>query len=262
MASTQTDESGGGAVRKTRFVSASASSRKGTDTPEQTEPAGGLRKRTLVAAVGMGAGALVCFVRSAGFSGGRNAVNGRAAPEISSLREQIRNTEAKTAALPKTDDAERGLTAALTAAGQAEKLQNDYRYVTPGMTAGGGTLDTATAQSTLRSLIPCFAPSVHRVDLGPWYLLASGKDVAADVGVPMSFGSGFEWVAQVSCLVHDASTITVTWLAMETGTGAGGMAAVPAWARADYDLVRKAFLDIQTGTTATGDALKQEVATP
>ncbi|WP_338675874.1 hypothetical protein V1460_25115 [Streptomyces sp. SCSIO 30461] len=38
--------------------------------------------------------------------------------------------------------------------------------------------------------------------------------------------------------------------------------ALLAWARADYDLVRKSFVNIQTGTTATGEALKQEVTAP
>lgn len=261
MASTKTDESGGSAVRKTRFVATSASSQEGAD-PAQTEPAGGLRKRTLVAGVSMGVGALLCFVLSAGFSGSQSAVSDTAAPEISLLQEQIRITEAKTAALPKADDAERGLTAALTAAGQVAKLQNNYRYLTPSVAADGGTLDTATSQSTLRNLIPYFAPSVHQANLGPWYLLASDKDAAAGVGIPMSFSSGFEWVAQTPYLVNDDSTITVTWLAMETRTGAGEKPAVLAWARADYDLVRKAFVNIQTCTTATGEALKQEVKAP
>ncbi|MFI1408698.1 hypothetical protein ACH4Y0_01975 [Streptomyces sp. NPDC020707] len=167
----------------------------------------------------------------------------------------------KTAALPKADDAERGLTAALTAAGQVAKMQNDYRYLTPSVAADGGTLDTATSQSTLRNLIPYFAPSVHQADLGPRYLLAGDKDVAAGVGTPMGFSSGFEWVAQVPYLVND-STITVTWLAMETRTGAGERPVVLAWARADYDQVRKAFVNIQTGATATGEALRQEVKAP
>ncbi|WP_327357881.1 hypothetical protein [Streptomyces sp. NBC_01304] len=262
MASTQASESGGGAVRKTRFVATSTPSREGADTPEQTDPAGGRRKRSLVAGVSMGVGALVCFVLSAGFSGGHSAVSDTAAPEISSLQEQIRTAEAKTAALPKADDAERGLAAALTAAGQVAKLQNDYRYLTPRVAADGGTLDMATPQSTLRNLTPYFAPSVHQPDLGPWYLLASDKDVAAGAGIPMSFDSGFKWVAQVPHLVNDDSTITVTWLAMETRTGAGERPAVLAWARADYDLVRRAFVNIQTGTTATGEALKQEVKAP
>lgn len=262
MASIQTDESGGGAVRKTRFVATSASSQEGADTPEQTEPAGGLRKRTLVAGVSMGVGALLCFVLSAGFSGDQSSVSDTAGPKISSLQEEIRITEAKTAALAKSDDTEHGLTAALTAAGQVAKLQNDYRYLTPSVAADGGSLDTATSESTLRNLFPYFAPSVHQADLGPWYLLASDKDVAAGVGIPMSFNSGFEWVAQVPYLVNDDSTITVTWLAMETRTGAGEWPAVLAWALADYDQVRKAFVNIQTGTTATGEALKREVKTP
>lgn len=258
MASTQVGESGGGAVRKTRFAATSASLQEGADTPEQTDPAGGLRKRTLVAGVSMGVGALLCLVLSVGFSGGQGAVSDTAAPEISSLQEQTRITEAKTAALPNADDAERGLTAALTAAGQVAKLQNDYRYLTPSVAADGGKLDTATSRSTLRNLIPYFAPSVHQADLGPWYLLASDKDVAAGIGIPMSFNSGFEWIAQVPYLVNDDGTVTVTWLAMETRTGAGEKPAVLAWARAEHGLVRKTFVNIQTGTTATGEALKQE----
>lgn len=262
MASTQTDGSGGGAVRRMRFVARSGSWQEGADTPDRAEPAGGLSKRTLVAGVSMVVGALLCFVLSAGFSGGQSGVSDTAASEISSLREQIRTTEAKTATLPKVDDAKRGLTAALTAAGQVAKLQNDYRYLTPSVAADGGTLVTATSQSTLRNLIPYFAPSVHQADLGPWYLLGSDKDAAAGVGIPMSFSSGFEWAAQVPYLVNDDSTITVTWLAMETRTGAGERPSVLAWARADYDLVRKAFVNIQTGTTATGELLKQEVKAP
>jgi hypothetical protein len=262
MGSTWADESDGSAVRKTRFVASSAPSQQRADTHGQTERAGVLRKRTLVAGVSMGVGALLCFVLSAGFSGGQSAMRDTAVPEISSLQEQIRITEAKVAVLPKADDAERGLTAALTAAGQVAKLQNDYRYLTPGVAADSGTLDTATSQPTLRNLIPYFTPSVHQANLGPWYLLASDKDVAVGIGIPMSFNSGFEWVAQVPYLVNDDSTITVTWLAMETRTGTGEKPAVLAWARADYDLVRKAFVHIQTGTTVTGEALEQEVRTP
>ncbi|MEV7953026.1 hypothetical protein [Streptomyces sp. NPDC088141] len=262
MTSTQTDESGEGAMRKTRFVATSASSQEGAEAPEQTEPTGSLRKRTLVVSVSMGVGALLCFVLSAGFSGGQSAASDTAAPEISSLQEQLRTTEAKAASLPKADDAERGLTAALTAAGQVAKLQNDYRFLTPGVAAAGGKLDTTASQSTLRNLIPYFAPSVPQAELEPWYLLASDKDVPAGVGIPMSFNSGFEWVDQVPYLVNDDSTITVTWLAVQIRTGASEKPAVLAWARADYDLVRKAFVNIQTGTTATGEALQQEVKAP
>ncbi|MCM2392703.1 hypothetical protein [Streptomyces albipurpureus] len=157
MASRQASESSGGAVRKTRFVAPSASSPEGADTAEQTEPADGLRKRTLVAGVSMGVGALLCFALSAGLSGGQGVVSDTSAPEISSLQEQIRITEAKAAALPKADDAERGLTSALTAAGQVAELQNDYRYLTPRVAADGGKLDTATSDSTLRNLIHYFA---------------------------------------------------------------------------------------------------------
>ncbi|MYR60065.1 hypothetical protein GTY54_28820 [Streptomyces sp. SID625] len=100
-----------------------------------------------------------------------------AVPEISSLQEQIRLTEAKTAALPTADDAERGLTAALTAADQVAQLHNHYRYLTPSVAAGGGTLEAAMSRSTLSNLAPYFVPSVHQANLGPWHLLASDKGV-------------------------------------------------------------------------------------
>ncbi|MGW2984298.1 hypothetical protein [Streptomyces goshikiensis] len=259
MASTQAGELSGGAERKTRFVAPSASSPEGADIPEPTESACGLRTRTLVAGASMGVSALLCFVLSAAFSGAQGAVSDTTAPEISSLLEQIRITEVKTAALPDAYDAQRGLTAALTAASQVAELQNGYRYLTPSVAVDGGRLDTALSQSTLRNLTPYFAPSVHQADLGPWYLLASDKDVAAGVGTPVSFNSGFEWIVQVPYLVNEDSTVTVTWLAMQTRANAGEKPAVLAWARADYGLVRKAFVRIQTGTTATGEALKQEV---
>ncbi|MCX5103418.1 hypothetical protein [Streptomyces sp. NBC_00439] len=262
MASKQTDESGDRAVRKTRFVATSSSSTESTDAPEQTELTDGLRTPTLVAGVSMSVAALLCFALSAGLPGGQTTVSDEAVPKVSSLQAQIRTAHAKTAALPKANDAERGLTEALASAGQVATLQNGYRYLTPGVTASGGKLDAAASQSTLRNLIPYFAQSVHQPDLGPWYLLASDKDVAAGIGIPMSFDSGFAWVAQVPYLVNDDNTITATWLAMETRTGPGEKPAVLAWARADYDLVRKTFSDIQTGTTATGEALRQEVKTP
>ncbi|MYR60066.1 hypothetical protein GTY54_28825 [Streptomyces sp. SID625] len=78
----------------------------------------------------------------------------------------------------------------------------------------------------------------------------------------MSFNSGFGWAAQVPYLVNDDSTITVTWLARETRTGSGDRPTVLAWAHGDYDLVRKAFVNMQTGTTATGESLEQEVKAP
>jgi hypothetical protein len=37
---------------------------------------------------------------------------------------------------------------------------------------------------------------------------------------------------------------------------------VLAWARADYDMTRKSFSRVQTGTTTTGEALRQEVKAP
>lgn len=89
MASTEAGGSIGSAVRKTRFVATSASSREGADAPARTEPAEGPRERALVAGVSMGVAALLCLVLSEGFSGGLGAVSDTAAPGISSLQEQI-----------------------------------------------------------------------------------------------------------------------------------------------------------------------------
>ncbi|MEW1548337.1 hypothetical protein [Streptomyces tsukubensis] len=171
MASTEAGEWSGGAERETRFVASSATSAEGSDTPEPAEPAGGLRNRTLIACASMGVGARLCFVLSAGVSGGQGTVSRTAAPEIPSLLEQIRITEVKAAALPEAYDAERGLTATPTAADQVAELQNDYWHLAPSVAADDGRLDTALSHSRLRNL----TPSVHQADLGSCCLLASGK---------------------------------------------------------------------------------------
>ncbi|NEA20725.1 hypothetical protein [Streptomyces halstedii] len=137
-------------------------------------------------------GELLGFVLSARFSGTQGAASDTAPPEVSPLLEQFRITKVKAVALPEAYDAERGLAAALTAAGHVAELQNDYRHLTLGVAADGGRLDTAPA----------------------------------GVGIPVSFNSGFKWLVQVPQLVNDDSTVTVTWLATETRTSAGKKLAV------------------------------------
>ncbi|MGI8306947.1 hypothetical protein [Saccharopolyspora hattusasensis] len=182
--------------------------------------------------------------------------------EVFSLREQIQLAEAKTEALPGVKDVDRGLITAQISAGKIAELQNEYRHLTPNVAAADGKLDADATLSTRRNLTPYFTPSVDRSALEPWYLLASDKDVPKGVGIPMGFDSDFEWVAQRPYTINDDSTVRVTWLAVETRPAEGQTAAVLAWARADYDMTRKTFSNVETGTTVTGEALRLGVKTP
>ncbi|MFD2024178.1 hypothetical protein [Promicromonospora aerolata] len=229
------------------------------DAPDQMGTTGDMRTGTVVAAVSMGVGALLCFVLAAGFAGGRPGDSAQMSQELFALQERIRVAEAKTVALPGAEDADRGLVAALSASGQVAKLQNDYRYLTPHVAASGGDVDFDASLSGRRNLVPYFAPSVDQARLAPWYLLAGDKDVASGIGTPMSFDSGFEWVAQVPYAITDDSSVEVTWLALETRTGQGETPALLAWASAHYDMHRRTFSGVTTGTTATGEALRLEV---
>ena len=56
--------------------------------------------------------------------------------------------------------------------------------------------------------------------------LASDKDIPSGVGSPVSFDSGFTWVAQRPYTINDDGTARVTWLAVETRPAAGQTAAV------------------------------------
>jgi hypothetical protein len=235
----------------------------GTVATKGPDAAGALMSRpAAIGGVGMGAVALLCFVLAAGLSGSEATVSPATAHQIAALREQIQLVEAKVGSLPNPKDAARGLVTALRSANEVAQLQNDYRHLAPSAAAGGGTLDPSAIASTRQNLTPYFTPSVKQSALEPWYLLASDKDVSAGVGIPMSFDSGFEWAAQRPYTVNDDSTVRVTWLAVQTRPGKGRSAAVLAWARADFDMVREVFSNIQTGTTATGEALRLEAKTP
>ncbi|WP_215544914.1 hypothetical protein [Amycolatopsis sp. CA-230715] len=202
--------------------------------------------------------AVVCFALTIGFSGNGNGANDAAAHQVSSLREQIRLAAAKTDALPKATDAARGLVTAQTSADHVASLQNDYRYLTPRATADGA-LDTDATASIRRNLAPYFAPSAGQDALGPWYLLASDRNVPAGAGIPMSFDSGFTWIAERPYTVTEDGTVRITWLAVETRPAAGRTAQVYAWAQADFDLTRTTFTTAQTGTTALGESLRMAV---
>lgn len=266
MAATQIDESGEQAekpARKTRFVasqSAEAASDDDAGTAGRVEAPGALMsRRAAIGGVGMGAAALLLFVVGAGLSGGEASVSEAKAQEVFELREQIRTEQTRADALPQPQDADRGLVTAQSSAEQIAGLQNDYRHLTPSVAAAGGKLDPAASEPTRRNLTPYFSPEVGQSALEPWYLLASDKDVPAGTGLPMSFDSGFEWVAQRPYSIDESGLIRVTWLAVETRPAEGQEPAVLAWARADYDMTRKTFSEVETGTTTTGEALRQEV---
>lgn len=265
MAATEIDKSGEQAestARKTRFVASPTAEPTSNDAglAEQEEVDGALMsRRAAIGGVCMGAAAVLCFVIGAGLSGGGSAVSASTAREVSGLREQIRVAETTTDALPRAEDADRALVTAQSSAGQIAQLQNDYRHLTPSVAAKGGTLDAAASESTRRNLTPYFSPEVGQPALEPWYLLASDKEVPAGTGIAMSFDSGFKWVAQRPYSIDEDSTIRVTWLAVETRPAQGQTPAVLAWADADYDMTRKTFSDVETGTTTTGEALRQEV---
>ncbi|MEU7315493.1 hypothetical protein [Streptomyces sp. NPDC007083] len=269
MTSTKNEESGeqaGSTVyRRRSFIASSDSALVSADTEAQKHdvPAGALMSRgAAVGGVSMGAAALLCFVLAAGFSGGEAGERKETAQDMFSLREQIKRAEAQAEALPEPKDADRGLVTAQSSAEEIAKLQNDYRHLSSDVAEAGGVIDEAAALSTRRNLTPFFAPSVDQSALDPWYLLASDTDTPEAVGIPLSFDSGFEWVAQRPYGVNADSTVTVTWLAVETRPGKDQTPAVLAWARADYDMTRKAFANVKTGTTATGEALRLKVKTP
>src|SRR5699024_10229815 len=262
MASTRIDESEGRteATRRRRFVSApSAVTQNQTSSSGESIPAGQeeqdqepeqgplMSRRAAIGGVGMGAAALVCFVLGMG-SGGPAGVSRETADEVFALQDEIRDVQITEETLPESKDADRGLVTAQTSADQIAKLQNQYRILTGDIAAAGGKIDQGAVQRIQRGLIPYFAPSVDQSALTPWYLLASDKDAPKGTGLAMSFDSGFRWVAQRPYLVSENSTVMVTWLAVQTHAPKGQEPAVLAWSRAEYDLVRKTFINLETGT--------------
>lgn len=250
-------------VRAKRFVSTqheAPASPASVLTPEAPEVETGplMSPRAAISGVVMGAAALLCFFIGAGFSGPGN-VSKATAQQVSTLREQIKAVETKDEALPSAKDADRGLTDAQISADQVARFQNDYRSLTPAVAAAGGTIDDAKASGIRRNLVPYFAPTVDQASMQPWYLLAADKDVKPGASVPMSFRSGFEWVAQRPYLISENSNIEVTWLAMQNFGPEDQPRAVLAWVRADFELRTKTFSNLRSGTTTTGEALRQEV---
>ena len=262
MASTGTEGSGDrakGVSYTKRFVTAAASSPPAEQaTPDEGQPSG-ISTRTIVLSAIMVVLALLLFIMSAGFGSSATTVSDADAQRIFTLREQIQTAQSQMTNLPHATDTQRGLDSALSAGHEVADLQNDYRALTPQVAQADGELDDDAALTTRRNLTPYFSPSVAQSDLDPWYLLASDQHVDDAVGIPMSFDSGFIWQVQVPSTVQTDSTIPVTWLAVQTEVAEGQTPVVLGWARADYDMTRKTFVNITTGTTTTGEALRQEV---
>ncbi|WP_181273680.1 hypothetical protein [Brevibacterium oceani] len=269
MASTESDESGAqapGSRYQKRFVAAAKDDAgRPADDPETAtsdapEVADGplMSPRAAISGVGMIALAAICFVVSSVLGGGDVSVSEETERTAFELKTRVTEAEVKADSLPEVDDAEASLSRVQVAANQVADLQNDYRLLTPA-SAASGSLDEDAVQSSLRTLIPLFAPGTDQAELRPWYLLAADADVPAGTGLPMGFDSGFRWEAQVPYGIEPDSTIEVTWLAVQTRTAEGEEPAVLAWATATYDMTRGTFSNVKQGTTTTGEALKLEV---
>ena len=218
-----------------------------------------MSRRAVIGGTGMAAAALVCLVLAAGLPSGKRQSSGAAAAQAPALQERIRAAQTREQSLPSAKDAERALVLAQTDAASVAQLQNDYRHLTPGVAAADGRLDTARVDDLRRNLVPYFATSTPSSALGPWYLLAGDKDVFTGIGIPLGFDSGFRWIAQRPYLIDVDGRVRVTWLAIEAHPAPDQTPAVLAWGSADYDVRRKVFVDLRTGTTATGEALRLEV---
>lgn len=264
VADTSVDEANPEPFRRRVFVTPSSRQVppgvEDDEAADQAEPEE-LGTRTVVVGVVMVVISLVCFVLVIGSSGssGEVRLSDADAKEIFSLREDIKAAEVAAEELPEPKDAERGLVIALQSASRIAKLQNDYRSLTPEVAEADGDLDPAATARTRQELTPYFTPSVDAGVTHPWYLLASDASVAAGIGIPSSFDSGFTWVVDVPTTIGTDGLVPVTWRAIETNPGEGQEPAVLAWVSADYDITRSTFSDIRQGTTVQGAARELEV---
>lgn len=269
MASTQSgtpEAQPAGSMYRKRFVASAQDADHGSDGEGPTtpvvadEPVDGplMSPKAAISGVGMLALAAVLFVVGSVLGGGSAGVSEETEQEAFDLNERITTANVQADALPAVEDVEDALAQVQIAADQVAGLQNDYRALTPAA-AETGALDEEAVSSSLRTLVPLFSPNVDQSVLRPWYLLASDAEVPAGTGLPMGFDSGFQWVAQVPYGIEADSSITVTWLAVQTRTGEGEEPAVLAWAQATYDMKRGTFSEVTRGTTSTGHALALEV---
>jgi len=220
----------------------------------------GLSQRSAVCAVVMVVAAAGCFAASIQVSTAKGSSEMSPADRqaIFDLRERIALAESRKEAIPDRTDTERGLVTAHEAARRVADLQNQYRILSPAIGNNGGSLGRL-GETVVRDLTPYFTTGVDPVSLEPWYLLASDTQVSVGSGLPTNFRSGFRWVAPAPYDIDQAGRASVFWLALATNPAPGTEPRVLAWARADYDLVRKAFSDVRTGTTLHGETLRLEV---
>lgn len=230
-----------------------------TEDVEPAETEHRLDRRSIVIASGIAVLAVLVLILAAGFSGGTGQVRPADEKAAFSLREQIKTVSGQAEALPGNKDAERGLSRAYEQAEQVERLQNDYRSLTPQAAAEGGRLPSERSAGMRRNLVPLFVPSEDASAVEPWYLMARDKDADLGVGTPESFESDFQWEAQVPATVTDDGTIPVVWLAREKSGADGEDRRILAWSTAEFDLDRQVFFDVETGTTTPGEALALEV---
>lgn len=264
MPALQTDESSREEpTTRQRFVlsggSGSGSSNPESDPVEPEATGHRLTRRSGLLAAGTAVVAVAVLVLAAGFAGGTGQVRAADEKKAFSLREQIKQVESRADSLPESKDAQRGLTRAFEQAEQVERLQNDYRSLTPEATGAGGRLPGERTAGMRRNLVPLFAPSEDATAVEPWYLMARDKDADLGVGTPADFDSDFEWETQVPATVSDEGTIVVVWLAKERASATDADPRVLAWTRAEYDLDRQVFFDVETATTTPGEALALEV---
>lgn len=233
-----------------------------TEGIEDEEGIEELGTRTVIVGVVMLVIALLCFVISIGSIGSGSEDQGLEADshELSALQKDISTTRTAIEALPATKDVDRGLVLALQAATRVAQLQNDYRSLTPAVAEAGGKLDPALTLSTRQQLTPYFTPSVDSTATNPWYLLADDAERPVGIGIPMSFDSGFEWVADVPTTIEVDGSVPVTWQAVSTTSAKGQEPLVLAWVRADYDITRQTFSQVRSGMTVQGESLAMEVS--
>jgi len=223
----------------------------------------GLGRCGAACAVVMVVAAVGCFAASIQVSPakGSSEVSPADRQAIFDLRERIALTESREEALPDRPATERGLVTARESATRVADLQNQYRVFSPAIGDDGGALGRRgeLGEEVVRDLRPYFTTGVDLAVLEPWYLLASDTQVPVGSGLPATFRSGFHWVAQDPYGIDQAGVVRVSWLALETNEVPGARPRVLAWAQADYDLVRKVFSGVRTGTTVQGETLRLEV---
>lgn len=213
---------------------------------------------SLITGVSMVVIAVFCFVIAFSVTP-EQTVSEADEKEIFALRKEISAAQVARDELPDAQTGERSLVQAHEAAVDIAQMQNSYRSLAVDAAAADGRLEDGQLISGKRDLTPYFDPSTDNALLGPWYLLAADADVEPGTGIPEFFDSGFAWQAQMPADITTAGTVPVTWIAVQTRTAEDAEPATLAWARAEYDITRQVVTDLQIGTTALGEALRQEV---